>query len=86
MEEKIYCKGIFFKEVKTKFGSIIKASVKVNDFRDFLSENSNEAGYVNIDILPKKEVGKYGDTHYAVLNTYKKQEEIKEEEKDDSPF
>lgn len=86
MEEKIYSKGIYFKEVETKFGEILKLSVNVKDFTEFLKANQNEKGYVNIDVLPRKQAGKYGDTHYAVLNTYKKKEVVQEEETDDAPF
>ena len=68
--EKIYAKGIYFKTVQASFSNILKASINTNQFKQWLDENTNEKGYCNIDILERKEVGKYGDTHYGVLNTY----------------
>lgn len=94
MEEKIYSKGIYFKEVETKFGKIIKLSFNIQVFAEFCRTNMNDKGYINIDVLPRKEAGKFGDTHYGVLNTYKKEEKPKEETQisyngessDDIPF
>lgn len=73
--EKIYAKGIYFKTVQTSFGNILKMSINSNQFKQWLDENTNEKGYSNIDILERKEVGKFGDTHYGVLNTYKPKED-----------
>ena len=62
-----YSKGIFIK--KGKFS--LKCSVKTSDFVQWLNANTNEKGYCNIEIKERKEPGKYGDTHYAVLDEWK---------------
>jgi len=69
-----YSKGIFIK--KGKFS--LKCSVKTSDFLQWLNENTNDKGYCNIEIKERKEPGKYGDTHYAVLDEWKpeKKEEM----------
>jgi hypothetical protein len=89
--EKTYAKGIFIKSVETKFGEILKVSFKIEDFAKFVKQHKNDKGYLNLDIMPRKEVGKYGDTHYAILNTYVKEnkspDEILTEPEDSSlPF
>lgn len=93
--EKVYANGIFFKTLDTEYGAILKASISVNDFVEFLKENQDE-GWVNIDILERREVSDKGHTHYSVLNQWKpdakkstsksrsKKEEVAEE--DDLPF
>lgn len=66
--DKIFADGLFVKSVETQYGEIIKLDIKKEPFIEFLLKHVNDAGYVNIDILSKKEGGKY-----AVLNDYKKQ-------------
>ena len=98
MAEKVYVNGMSIKAIETKIGKIFKVGIKTEMLVDFLAKNSNEKGYCNIDILERKEPGKYGDTHYAVLNEYKPEEKAKsasdipgepkgvKEENDDIPF
>lgn len=52
----------------SKFG--LKAGGKATDLIDFIRANTNERGYFNFEILQKKEPGKYGDTHYAKVDTW----------------
>ena len=63
--EKVYLKGIYFKQ--GKFG--IKASVKVEEFILELRKLQNEKGYVNFDINARKEIGKFVESHTAILDT-----------------
>lgn len=74
-----YAKGIFIK--KGKFS--LKCSIKTVDFLEWIKENTNEKGYVNIEIKERKEAGKYGDTHFAVLDEWKP--EKKEEPQPEKP-
>jgi hypothetical protein len=78
MSEKIYAKGIFIKTRETDFGDILKVSIKVADFAAFVKEHKNEAGYINLDFLPRKEKGEKGDTHYATLDAWKPNREKSE--------
>lgn len=64
--EKVYAKGLFAEKKQTSFGEITKISIKTADFAQFLQDNTNEKGYVNIDILTSKD----GEKLYGVLNSY----------------
>lgn len=57
--EKKFVDGLFIKTVETQYGGIDKLSFKVEQFIEFLKENQNDRGYVNIDILEKRDGGKY---------------------------
>lgn len=71
---KKFVKGMYVKERAFNWGSIVQISIKVDDFVQFLNENKNDKGYVNIDIKDSKKGSKY-----AVLNEFKKS-------KNDLPF
>ena len=67
MEEKKFAKGLFAKRnEKAPEFVICGLSVKTDDFIQFLKENTNDKGYVNLQILKSKEKG----TLYAVLDTF----------------
>ena len=91
MESKVYTEGLLVKEAVTKFGSILKLSVKVDEFVKFLEANQKN-GWVNIDLLEKKDKVEGKPTHYGVLNTFTKKETVSAEvvdgddDKDTLPF
>ena len=65
--EKINVKGLFAKRnEKAPEFVICGLSVKTDDFIQFLKENTNEKGYVNLQVRKSKEKG----TLYAVLDTF----------------
>ena len=65
--EKIYAKGLFAKRnEKAPEFVICGLSVKTDDFVQFLKENTNEKGYVNLQVLRSKDKG----TLYAVVDTF----------------
>lgn len=70
MADKIYVKGIVLKEKDTSFGSVLKVSLKLDDFGAFVKANKKPTGWINFDILPRKEASDKGETHYAVLDTW----------------
>ena len=88
-QDKKFIDGLFVDKKETQYGEILKLSFKVEKFKQFLNENQNEKGYVNVDILTNKDGKKY-----AVLNEYIKPEAQQEqhvkqqpkEEGDDLPF
>jgi hypothetical protein len=98
MAGKNYIKGLFIKE--SKYG--LKVSFNVSVFTESIKAIQNEKGYSNTEILKRKEVGQYGDTHYCIEDTfkpdpnYKKQEssypasenvsDVNNQEDEDSPF
>lgn len=65
--EKIYAKGLFAKRnEKAPEFVICGLSVKTDDFIQFLKENTNEKGYVNLQVLKSKDKG----TLYAIVDTF----------------
>ena len=86
-EEKKFVDGLFVKVKNAPFWEVTELTFKVDKFKQYLNENQNEKGYVNIEILPKKDGGKY-----PKLNDWKpkpKEEQPKQqpkEEGDDLPF
>jgi len=60
MSDKInFAKGIYPKAIPTKFGTMQKLSIKVQDFMDWLSVQEHPNGYVNLEIKTSKEGKQY---------------------------
>jgi hypothetical protein len=68
-KEKVFVNGIFVKSTATAYGDILKLSIKTDDLVEFFKQHQNN-GWVNIDLLKKREVDEKGRTHTAVLNTW----------------
>ena len=67
MEEKNYAKGLFAKRnEKAPEFVVCNLSCKTDDFIQFLKENTNDKGYVNMQVLKGRDKG----TMYAVLDTF----------------
>ena len=65
--EKIYAKGLFAKRnEKAPEFVVCNISIKADEFDKFVKENTNEKGYVNLQVLRSKDKG----TLYAVLDTF----------------
>ena len=65
--EKIYAKGLFAKRnEKAPEFVVCSLSFKTDDFIQFLIENTNDKGYVNLQVLKSREKG----TIYAILDTF----------------
>ena len=73
MSEKNYIGGSA-KAVQTQYGEILNVSLKLADMQAI----ANEKGYVNMSILKRQSESKYGDTHYVLENSYKKEEQGKQ--------
>lgn len=71
--EKIYFGSV--KAVSTQYGEMWNIGFSSSDLEK-MKENINEAGFVNLTMTKRKELGKHGQTHSISLNPYKK---------DDSP-
>ena len=67
MTETIYVNGFRIKETQYS----LKVGIKADDVIDFINQHKNDAGYVNIEIKKRKAPSQYGETHYAVLDTWK---------------
>ena len=62
-----YVKGMFVKRnEKAPEFVVCSLSVKTDEFIQFLRENTNDKGYVNLQVLKSREKG----TLYAVLDTF----------------
>jgi len=65
--EKNYAKGLFVKRnEKAPEFVVCNLSIKTDDFIQFLKENTNEKGYVNLQVLKGKDKG----TFYANVDTF----------------
>jgi len=76
MADKNYIKGIFIKE--SKYG--LKVSFNLPVFIEAITAIQNAKAYSNVEILKRKEVGQYGDTHYCVEDTFKPDPNYKKQE------
>jgi hypothetical protein len=56
---------------KTTFGDILKLGFHAETLAAFCKQHQNEAGYINLDIVPRRETDAYGNTHSVVLNDWK---------------
>lgn len=74
MADKVFAEWVIIKEIETKYWSIKKLSIKVEEFKSFL-DTYDANGRVNLD-MQKGKAGKY----YMALNTWqpdwKKKESI----------
>ena len=68
---KTYLPKASAKEVQTKFGQVIKLGFNVKELIAFATQHANEKGYLNVDVVPRREVSQYGETHSLVLNDWK---------------
>jgi len=66
--ETVYAPGVYIKLVG-KF-NILNAKINVKEFMTFLEQHTNDKGYCNISIVPRKVATEYGITHYVKLNTW----------------
>ena len=65
--EKIYAKGLFVKRnEKAPDFVLCNLSIKTDDFIPFLNKNTNEKGYVNLQVLKGKNKG----TFYANIDNF----------------
>lgn len=91
MSEKNYAKGIF---VKQPHEAILSVGVKKEQFIEWLQQlETNDKGYCNLTFGKRKEVGKYGDTHWVAEDRYQfgnnennKPCSLPEDENDSLPF
>lgn len=72
---KVYVNGISAKARQTDYGEFINLGVNVDKVIAFLTEHRNEAGFVNLTVAKRREVGQFGDTHTVMLDTWKPKEQ-----------
>jgi hypothetical protein len=60
------------KEVKfSNGGSLIELSIKVDELIESLKSLEHQKGWVNLQIIKRKEPSEKGATHYVSVNTWK---------------
>lgn len=77
--EKVYA-PISAKQIETQYGPIIKLSGKADFLAQWIKQHANEQGFINLDIGPRREVGKYGQTHNVTLNQWKPESKAQQPE------
>ena len=71
-DSKIYVPGLSLKTFKFPTGGAkLSVGIHVEKLIAFLNEHKNDRGYVNLDIVSRKQPSPYGETHTATLNTWK---------------
>ncbi len=70
MADKTYLKCSAKERKFSNGGSVINVGIKREDLAEFVRKHTNERGYVNLTIAPRREVGQYGDTHSVYLDTF----------------
>lgn len=67
----------YINKVTLKEGKFsIKFSGKTDEVIAQLLAITNDKGYFNLEIGKKKEVGKYGDTHYLKVDDWKPEQKV----------
>lgn len=71
-EPKIYVPKSSAKAFKFNDGNeTINLSFKTAEFIEFIKTHTNEKGYINLNVSPRRQTGEYGDTHSVSLNPWK---------------
>ena len=80
MSEKIYVGNGKEQTVERKSGgsfTVLKLSFSKKDLQVMLA-NVNEKGYINTDVLKRKEPNQWGQTHYLVIDDWKPEKKAEE--------
>lgn len=72
VEQKLYCGN--GKMIETKIGKVMKFSLSPKDIEQINMYAQSNKGWVNLDILKRKEPSEKGTTHYGVISTWKPKE------------
>lgn len=64
MAEKIYVWS--GKTITTKYGDMLGISFNRTDLQKMM-DNLNEKDWINLNVAPRKDVGKYGETHSITI-------------------
>ena len=85
MTTKTYINWISAKKITGKFWDFYSISLNYEKLKEYC----NEKWYINMNMSPRKEAGKYGETESFTLNTWEKPKEqtkTHKDEIDDLPF
>jgi hypothetical protein len=68
---KTFADGVFVKAKDAGGTTVLKVSIKAEDFAKFLEQHTNEGGWVNLDIWPRRTPSDKGHTHTVSLDDWK---------------
>lgn len=68
MSEKIYINGMYCK--KSQYG--IKITGKADKIIEQIQANTNEKGYINLELKERRQPDENGNTHYVQVDTYER--------------
>jgi hypothetical protein len=74
MGEAIYFNSLTGK--RSKYG--IRISGKAEDVIDEIRKHANAKGYINLELKELRQEGKYGKTHYLVVDTYQRDQQTEQ--------
>jgi len=75
--DKLYVPGCLAKEQVLEWGTLIHVSFHVPRLLSFVQTHQTDRGYITLDVVPRRELGKYGETHSVSLNTWSPTERAK---------
>lgn len=78
-KEKTYINGMYIQKKSSDWGEFIKITFKADALQQ-LKDLMNEKGVTRIIINERREADKYGNTHYAVLDTWQPEKKKEEDE------
>ncbi|MDE2097630.1 MAG: hypothetical protein KGL39_10315 [Patescibacteria group bacterium] len=70
-QSKTYVPKSRAKAKQTKIGQVLRLGFHAKTLSDFSNQHANQAGYINLDVVPRREPDQYGNTHSVVLNDWK---------------
>ena len=69
-KQKVYVPKSKAKSQQTTFGDVIKLGFHADSLIAFIKEHQNDRGYINLDVVPRREVDQYGNSHSVQLNDW----------------
>lgn len=80
-QAKTFVNGAFFRSRKfDNGGQVLSMDINLKEFGEFAKAHKDDKGFLRIDICEKRaeNVKEGGNTHYAVLNTWKPKDAAEE--------
>lgn len=94
MSDRVYVPKSYAKEIQGQYGAFLSVSFDAKTLIEFVQANTNAKGYFKINVSPRREPDKFGNTHSVTLDTYEPKQrsdappvsERKPADDDDVPF
>lgn len=76
-EQKTYVKASVKEKVFPDGGSSLSVSFNADELKAILAKHTNSRGYLNLKISKRRDVGKFGETHAVVVDTWEPEQKPK---------